>query len=318
MAQTEREQALETLRQKALQDSDALGSRQRFALFSQPPPLAVGDDSIYKHTLVKKDENGKVPTQPRNMSIKAPQQGKSKSSFFSLLGFTTIGDPYIEPDRIQRQYELQKKKLNKQDQVFKPASSYKTIVTSSFEHLPDYDNKPKTVKDADGKVITQPKNITTSVTVKQLLKPYPHMVEPFDREREFRKRERDHHIQLLKDKPQFKTYSHGGYNFSPDKKAFGYDGTFPEKKVRDFSPNIFKHDNPFKPSNPTKSGLDGFISKYPEYKPDPIRQPVRQDHQKQKDSFKINSPTILTRPTPSITIHPVNIRKEIANMSSFK
>lgn len=118
-----------------------------------------------------------------------------------MQGFTTINDPYLEPDRIQRQYDLEKKKLNKQDQVFKPASSYKTIITGSYEHRPDFDNKPKTVKDADGKVIIQPKNITTCVTVKELLKPFAHMVEPYEGEREFNRKEREHHAQLLKDKP---------------------------------------------------------------------------------------------------------------------
>lgn len=50
----------------------------------------------------KRDENGKVPTQPKNMSVRAPMAGKSKSSYFSLLGFTTIGDPYIEPEKQAR------------------------------------------------------------------------------------------------------------------------------------------------------------------------------------------------------------------------
>lgn len=77
MAQTERESAIDMLRTQALQDSDALGSKQRFALFSQPPPLAIGDDAVYRGKIIKKDENGKVQTMPRNIGIKAPMEGKS-------------------------------------------------------------------------------------------------------------------------------------------------------------------------------------------------------------------------------------------------
>lgn len=32
-----------------------------------------------------------------------------------------------------------------------------------------------------------------------------------------------------------------------------------------------KHDAPFKPSNPTKSGETGCLGKYPEYKGDPLK-----------------------------------------------
>jgi hypothetical protein len=61
------------------------------------------------------------------MSIKAPQDGKSKSSYFSMLGFTTIGDPYIEAEKHKLQQELESKKHANKETVFKPASSYKTM-----------------------------------------------------------------------------------------------------------------------------------------------------------------------------------------------
>lgn len=75
----------------------------------------------------KRDESGKVITQPKNMSICAPLNGKSKSSYFSLLGFTTIGDPYVEAEKRARQDEISKKTENKKDAEFKPASGYKSM-----------------------------------------------------------------------------------------------------------------------------------------------------------------------------------------------
>jgi hypothetical protein len=41
--------------------------------------------------LAKRNENGKVITEEPNVKVKAPQEGKTKSSYFSQLGFTTIG-----------------------------------------------------------------------------------------------------------------------------------------------------------------------------------------------------------------------------------
>ena len=48
------------------------------------------------------------------------------------------------------------------------------------------------------------------------------------------------------------------------------------------------HENPFRPSNPAKQGYNKTISKFPEYKPDPIRIAVRQivDPANKKDAFR--------------------------------
>jgi hypothetical protein len=36
------------LRQKIMADEEIIASKRRFGLFSQPPPLAVGDDGAYQ------------------------------------------------------------------------------------------------------------------------------------------------------------------------------------------------------------------------------------------------------------------------------
>lgn len=41
----------EALRQTALADSEPLGTKQRFGLFSQPISIAIGDDGPYKTKL---------------------------------------------------------------------------------------------------------------------------------------------------------------------------------------------------------------------------------------------------------------------------
>ena len=46
-----------------------------------------------------------------------------------------------------------------------------------------------------------------------------------------------------------------------------------------------KHEQPFKPSHPTKSGYQGCLNKYPEYKGDPLESTKRRDFEK-KEAFK--------------------------------
>lgn len=41
----------EALRNTILQEADGIGTRRRFGLFSQPVPVAVGDDGQYKTKL---------------------------------------------------------------------------------------------------------------------------------------------------------------------------------------------------------------------------------------------------------------------------
>lgn len=39
---------MEQLRTTSIMDTEQVATKPRFALFSQPPPLAVGDDSPYR------------------------------------------------------------------------------------------------------------------------------------------------------------------------------------------------------------------------------------------------------------------------------
>ena len=39
------------LRQSYLQDEEKVASKSRFGLFSQPPPIAVGDDAAYSQVV---------------------------------------------------------------------------------------------------------------------------------------------------------------------------------------------------------------------------------------------------------------------------
>lgn len=58
--------------------------------------------------------------------------------------------------------------------------------------------------------------------------------------------------------------------------------------------------------------MNGFLGKYPEYKGDPIRVIKRIDKEPGKEVFKPNNGGKTTRPTPTITCNPINIRREMS------
>jgi hypothetical protein len=130
--------------------------------------------------------------------------------FFSTQGYTTIGDKYIDPDRIQRQYELEKKRFIKSELVFKPATKMQDNINSAYPHEIDEDHKkgPKIHRDKDGKVIIAPKNITTGPIVEGLSEYPPHEIDPYDRARELAAKEHQENKKKMKEKA-FSSTVHG-------------------------------------------------------------------------------------------------------------
>lgn len=103
---TDREEMIRTLKDKSIRDTELAASRQRFALFSQPVSIAIGDDSYDYKQIPERDEQGKPVTMLRNPCASALKKGKDTSVYFSKVSYTTIGDLYIDPDRRKRLDEL--------------------------------------------------------------------------------------------------------------------------------------------------------------------------------------------------------------------
>ena len=113
----------------------------------------------------------------------------------------------------------------------------------------------------------------------------------------------------------FKSMVYGNKPFNPEKLVFGEKekSKLPLTLKRQNKSAIgFKHEAPFKPSNPPKSGEQGYIGKFPAYKGNPMKVLVRKDTPKGKDAFKLNNPEIKAKPSPSITLFSHNIRREIS------
>ena len=75
--------------------------------------------------------------------------------------------------------------------------------------------------------------------------------------------------------------------------------------------NIMKHDEPFVPSNPSKKGYNGTIGKFPEYLESP-KQEIKRNKEEEKLKTEKFRPTYngLSKPSPSISLNKLNLKKE--------
>ncbi len=115
-----------------LGETEEAARRQRFGLFSQPPPLYLGDDSGFRATTHKRDEQGKPVLQPRNMKVTA-SRGKDALDLFSFDATSKYPEKYVEPAKVDRILDLRLFKAKaRHDAKFKPASSYKPLATGPY------------------------------------------------------------------------------------------------------------------------------------------------------------------------------------------
>jgi len=322
---TEKIQTLSKMRETILNDTLQKDGKNRFGLFSCPP-AGVWGDGDYNNTKQKKlGPDGRVATAPRKIYTGPSSSGKVASSFFSKTSYTTIGDPYRDQASIERQYQISRKKKFPHEADFKPADGTKSDPFKAiFKHEPEFTNEKKNYRGPDGKVIAGPRNITVvppksghlSTTIGHLFsKPTPHMKDEYSRQRELEYKERQEEKKKLQENP-FRSTDHGGRPFSNNKKTFGLEKPLPQPRPKSVAPPPMISEYPFKPANPAKKGYNKTISKFPEYKPDPMRIVTRKKEDTKKESFKPNNTADYIRPTPSISLNKANLKSELSAISA--
>jgi len=237
----------------------------------------------------------------------------------------TVGDPYRDLASIERQYQISRKKKFPHEAEFRPADGNKTDpIKSIFKHEPEFTTEKKNHRGPEGKVICAPKNITVNPmkaghgdsTVGHLFSKHPkHEKDEYSRQREMEYK----HNQEQKKKLQetaWRSSDHGGRPFSSDKGTFGNAKPLPQVRPKTVAPPPKISEYPFKPANPAKKGYNKTISKFPEYKPDPIKIATRQRIIDKKESFKPNNTATLIRPTPSISLNRSNLKTELSALSA--
>jgi len=324
---TDKAQTLNNLRTKILNESTNNEGRNRFGLFSQPPAGVWGDGNYTFDKAKKLGVDGKPLTKPRGIYGGPSKTGKVESSYFSKPDFVTIGDKYVDPASIDRQYQ-NSKKSKKHEYEFKPANGTKSDpFTALYPHKTEHITTTKNHRGPDGKVVIQPRNIVTNPpkeghgdsTIGHLLgETYPHKPDPYHRAKELAAKEREEHKKKLQEAP-FRSVSHGGEAFISSKKTFGKDDKvlkLPQPKAQ--TPPGKLHETAFKPSNPSKQGYNKTINKFPEYKPDPLRIAVRKidDGKEKKEPYRPNNTAFCERPTPSVSLNRSNLKKEMTRIST--
>jgi hypothetical protein len=324
---TDKAQTLNNLRTKILNDSLANEGRNKYGLFSYPPAGVSGVANYEFNKTKMLGENGKPKTAPRGVFSGPGRSGKVESSYFAKTAYVTIGDKYVDPASRDRQYNNEKKKKMRHEAEFKPASGTKSDPSKAlWNHKPEFIAVEKNYRGPDGKVVIPNRNIVTNppkfghgdTTIGHLLsKGYKHQPDPYNRPQELQRKEHEEHRKKLQEAP-FRTVSHGNQLFVNTKKTFGKDDKIinpANPQMRATLPKL--HENAFRPSNPAKHGYNKTISKFPEYKPDPIRIAVRQivDPSAKKDAFRPNSTADYERPTPSISLNKQNLKNEMARIS---
>lgn len=304
---SEKEQVIADLTNKVLQESLRQDGKSRFGLFSVPPAGISGSSSVASPKKKNLGPDGKPATNPRGIYIGSPRTGKTESSYFSKVGYTTIGDPYVEAETRHRKDELAKSKLIKHDVEWRSSPQVLSDpVSPVYKHMNDFVETKKSHRGADGKVITENRNIFTTrphpgyglSTVGHLFsKPDAHMSDPYERKKELEKKEREEGRKKLQEQPFLRSSPKNG-TFTSDRNTFSLDKPLPEKKMDSPAKSSKVHDAPFKPSNPTKKGYNATFEKYPEHKADPIRHAERkkEDPSQKKDAFKLGNLSNVVRP----------------------
>jgi len=166
-----------------------------------PVSNAIGDNNYFPTKKARKDEEGHVITDPRNFTTKKPKKGHGPDATFTKPVFTSIGDPYKnQASAPMRTHKHEGYKDAGHDKDFKPAKDTMRKVKADFSHMTDYIEKKKNRRDAEGAVMTEPKNFLTNPPKKGEVGKgtsfggnLPHLPEPFDRKRELLTKERIDH-----------------------------------------------------------------------------------------------------------------------------
>jgi len=80
----------------------------------------LGDNSKCYNPTVHKDKDGKVQAGPKNFLV-----GDRRKKYFSKTGFNTIGDEYLELDKIERFGKMLKNLSIPHEKVFKSTTHKK-------------------------------------------------------------------------------------------------------------------------------------------------------------------------------------------------
>lgn len=311
---------MEALRTSAMEVTEKYGSVERFGLFSQPPPLGLGDCN-YESKLPERDTNNNIVTGPRNFYTNPMQTGKGPTVYFNndnFLNKEKRQDPYMDYPKIHRPLKSQSKPIKKdKDGAWCRIEPFYGATTkmgmyhvpgdknarfgNPYEALPDFPlAKSKCMKNEDGGVTIGPKNIlhhpfhegNYNTTVRHTIAPFPKYIgDVYDsgRHEEYLARKKWTDKWKEAGTTNFRSMCSGPYAINKDVAVYGgAPPPGPAKKEWRYKGKL-AHQDPFKPNNPNKKGKLGTFNQFQRLKPDPtaIHKAVKKDPEvNPKEAFK--------------------------------
>jgi hypothetical protein len=133
-------------------------------LFSQPYPIASGENNKYPKTKCRKDEDGSVLTGPRNFYTKRLRKGASEDVLFTRPTYICRGDLYKDKKPFGRPFDPEGYLKAGHEYKFKPAKTVKEKVKANlpYKYMESKPDDKKNYRDAEGAVITAPNNFVTT------------------------------------------------------------------------------------------------------------------------------------------------------------
>lgn len=334
---------MNTLRDKALKETGDYAEKERFALFSQPPPLGMGDCFYDEGHHPKDEETGMPVTKPRNLQTNPMHLGQGPDVYFDNSNFLNkekVVEPYKDYPKIHKGLKTQLKPFEKdaEGNPIKPTPFVPAVTKwNEYEgekgirlgnpYASKADNphqQTKCYKSDEGGVTIGLLNVKAhpirdghyNSTYGHTINPYPkYMPDNYDigRHQEYLKEQKWVNFYKESGKGTFNSMSAGPFTINEDKKIYGERPPLDKRNRDGIKYKGIAHTDPFIPNNPNKRGKLGTIGPFERLIPDPTaihkakRKPVVEN---KIDPFK-PSRGVLTRPTPSISLNFMNIRSAI-------
>lgn len=310
---------MEELRTQQLSETETAASKPRFGLFSQPPPLAVGDDSHYLSKKAQRDSDGKVITSKRGVYVPRGQRG----TLFDAHGFMCSNnqpDEFIEASRVSKVLESKRPSLPKSTRppfyhIKAKWNEYKENadkrIGAPFASFEPISTKPAAShKNAEGKVDIPPRGILAPKTQKGPLAkpfgdPYPPAFAPIHHPAPVR--------QKTPEKPTkpFNSQCFEHALFAKNTELYFIDYSKLPEKAKPATPPPKEKRDPFRPSNPSRGPLN---RPYPSVDPRTNAPPAQRPHAAASQPKPKFRPTHngISRPTPSVAL--LNLSASVRRM----
>lgn len=315
-------------RAKILSESLAESNEPRWGYFGCSGPLAIGDNSYAPIVKRKPKEEAEMDEPLRQIQCNPPKKGMGTDIYFKFETSVALGDPYKDPG-----FALKKGKVTMIDPeaAMRPPGKVRYGINKlGYEYIEHKDTlkDPKEINERY-KDYMPPRQILSRPPLKGgggTLTPgvlfgmdeerkFPeHKPDDYHNAHKMRLKELEEHRAKLPELP-FKGNDHGHKAFHPDTDVYiqHHPTHIPrEKKPEPESTLKAPHENPFRPSNPSKKGVpQALLGGYYEYIGDPetklTRKPKVED---EKAPFKGNVPGKFTNPTASVVCNTRNMRRE--------